>query len=526
MKSLLLVVVIIASAALLAPWYGPNLRAGAAPPSDDGLSRNLRSVSGAFAAIEHNFADRITPERAFYRGAIPGMLQTLDPHSNFIEPADYKEMQRKQRANYFGVGMEIIMDGGQPVCARPLPGSPALRAGLRRGDTIVGVDGRSTAGLDLAAAAGALRGPRGTQVRISVRRQGVAEPLSFTVTRDHIQTTVVDAFLLRSGIAYLRISTFEAQNVIHDVEASLKRLHESTVNGLVLDLRGNPGGLVNEAVAVAGRFLHNGQTVVSQDGRSEPRHVFRATAQPDAQKYPIVVLVDRSSASASEIVSGALQDHDRAWILGESTFGKGLVQGVFNLSDGAGLVLTIAHYYTPSGRLIQRDYRHRSFFDYYYAGRHDTPNLADVKATDSGRKVYGGGGIAPDEKYSRAPSSPVRRRLLIAGAIFHFGSFYFSGRKPELPAGWQPTQETMEKFRTFLSDTGIRLSDAEQAAERDWLREQIRTELYLRAFDKETADRATAQDDPEVLQAVTSLPKADALRKGSQRLMAQRESFR
>jgi carboxyl-terminal processing protease len=524
-KSIAVVAVIVAGGALLAPWYGFGTRARAASP-DDSMSRGVRSVAQAYALIERNFADPVSSEKVFYQGAIPGMLHTLDPHSNFVDPEDFREMQRRQRAQYFGVGMEIIMDEGKPTVARPMPGSPALQAGLRRGDIIMAVDGRSTAGLDLAGTAGMLRGPRGSQVRVTVRREGASDPLSFQVTRGEIQTSVVDAFWLQPGIAYLHIASFEAQNVSRDVETWLKKLGEKSVTGMVLDLRGNPGGLVNEAVAVAGRFLRNGQTVVSQTGRAEPQRVFRATAQASAQNYPIVVLVDRSSASASEIVSGALQDHDRAWILGENTFGKGLVQGVYTLSDGAALMLVIAHYYTPSGRLIQRDYRHKSFFDYYYAGRKDTQNPLDVKATDSGRKVYGGGGIAPDEKYDRTPMTPLQLRLLRAGAFFHFGSVYFGAEKPELPEGWQPEPATLDRFRAYLRQAGINSSDAEFTADQEWMRQQIRTELYLRAFDKETADRAAEQDDPEVKLAMSSLPKAQALLRESQRLLARREAAR
>lgn len=517
-----MVAAIMAAGALLAPWYSPTGGARAAT-ADDSLGRWVRSIAQAYSIVERNFADQISSEHLFYQGAIPGMLHTLDPHSSFVDPAEYREMQRKQRAQYFGVGMEIIMDGGRAVVARPMPGSPALAAGLRRGDILVGVDGRDTAGLDLGGTANMLRGPRGSQVRVSVRREGVSEPISFRVTRGAIQTTVVDAFWLRPGVAYVRIQNFEAQNVSHDIDAWLKKMGEASVTGMVLDLRGNPGGLVNEAVAVAGRFLRNGQTVVSQNGRAEPQRVFHAAARASAQNYPIVVLVDRASASASEIVSGALQDHDRAWILGENTFGKGLVQGVYNLSDGAALMLVIAHYYTPSGRLIQRDYSRKSFFDYYYAGRKDTPNPMDVKATDSGRKVYGGGGIMPDEKYASVRLTPMQRRLLRAGAFFHFGSVYFSARKPELPENWQPDTAAVDHFRQYLRDKRIAVSDAEFAADRQWVQQQIRTELYLRAFDKETADRAAAEDDPEVKVAMASLPKAEALLRQSQKLLAKRE---
>jgi carboxyl-terminal processing protease len=320
------------------------------------MDAGVRAVSDVYALLERNFADKVSADAAFYQGAIPGMLGTLDPHSNFLTPAEYADMQRKQRAQYFGVGMMITVDNGNIVAFEPFPGSPAANAGLRRGDIIVTVDGKETKGMDSAAVADMLRGPRATQVRVTVKREGVSEPIPLVVTRGEIQTSLVDVFWLKPGVVYAGLTSFEAQNVSRDLESLLHQLDEKSVTGMVLDLRGNRGGLVTEAVNVAGRFLKDQQVVVSNHGRATPEQVYRAKAQPLAQDYPIVVLVDRTSASASEIVSGALQDHDRAWIMGETTFGKGLVQAQFPLSEGAALLLTIAHYYTPSGRLIQRPY--------------------------------------------------------------------------------------------------------------------------------------------------------------------------
>jgi carboxyl-terminal processing protease len=510
-------VLAIASAGLMPVL--PTLRAAS---SDDDTANGIRSIANAYALIEKNFADPVSSERALYQGAIPGMLRTLDPHSNFLDPDEWREAQRRQSAQYYGVGMELTVDGDAVVVGQPFANSPAAEAGLRRGDIIIGVDKHDARGLELGAVANLLRGPRGTQVTVTVRREGAPQPISVTVTRAAIQTSLVDAFWLRPGIAYLRIQSFESQSVAPDVETALKKLGESNVNGMVFDLRGNPGGLVTEAVAVAGRYLRAGQTVVSHRGRAEAEQVFRAKPQPDGQRYPMVILVDRNSASAAEIVAGALQDHDRAWVMGETTFGKGLVQGQYELSEGAALVLTIAHYYTPSGRLIQRDYQHRSFFDYYYAGRNDGPNLADVKATDSGRKVYGGGGITPDEKYDRPTYSIFERRLAASGALFHFGSLYFSGRKPELPEGWTPDDSVLQRFHAYLRDQQFPFTDREFSDSRQFVSNQIRFELYRRAFGRQEADRAAIQSDPEVSRAMDSIPKAQALFQEVQRVLARR----
>ena len=521
---------IIAVAVLLAPVYGPQIhaRAAAAPQSDD-LEKDMRSVAAAFALVEKNFADPVTSEHAFYHGAIPGMLHTLDPHSNFVDPAEYKEMQRRQRAQYYGVGMQITMDDRKVVVMEPFPGSPAWNADLRRGDVISAVDGKDTSTLDSGQVADMLRGPKGTQVSVSVMRQGAAAPYTVSVTRGEIETSVVDAYWVKPGIAFVNVSTFEAQNVTRTVEDLLAKMGEPNVTGMILDLRNNLGGLVNEAVALAGRFLRNGQTVVSHHGRAETEQVFPARARPLAQNYPMVCLVNGSSASASEIVSGALQDHDRAWIMGETTFGKGLVQAQFPLAEGAALLLTIAHYYTPSGRLIQRDYSHQSFVEYYYGhGKETAQNTDDVKATDSGRKVYGGGGITPDEKYVSTRTNLFQRRLSpysVPGgtdSFYHFASAYFKADKPRLADGWQPDEQVLDRFRSFIQEQQIPFTDADFAANRDWVRDRIRWEFYFRAFNKNTADRAMWSSDPEVQKAIESLPKAQTLLTQAQKMYALR----
>ena len=492
---------------------GAENTAPAVSSSADQLDSGMRQVVDAYALIEKNFAGEVPADRAIYQGAIPGMLGTLDPHSSFLDPTEYADMQRKQRAQYFGVGMLITVDKGNTVAYEPFPGSPAQLVGLRRGDVIAAVDGVAALGMASTKVADMLRGPRGTQVRVTVQRPGVPDPITFVVTRGEIQTSVVDAHWLQPGVVFLGITSFEAQNVSKDVESALAKLGESKVTGMVLDLRANPGGLVNEAVAVVGRFLRDGQVVVSDHGRAAQERTYRAKAQPLAQEYPVVVMVNRGSASASEIVSGALQDHDRAWLLGESTFGKGLVQAQFPLSEGAALLLTIAHYYTPSGRLIQRDYNNRSFFDYYYSPRKDeVPSQTDVKATDSGRKVYGGGGISPDEKYVPPASNRFEARVFGSQAVFHFGSLYFGAAQPQLPSPtWKPDADSIERFRIFLKTQQVSFTDEEFAANRQWISDELRLELLERAYDKKTAVRAIMQDDPEVRKAVESLPKAQSL---------------
>jgi carboxyl-terminal processing protease len=526
--------VLVAASVVLAPVYGPQIRAYAAPATPataDDLDKDIHSVASLFALIEKNAADPVKSENAFYHGAIPGMLHTLDPHSNFVDPAEYKEMQRRQRAQYFGVGMQITMNNqNQVVVMEPFPKSPAWNADLRRGDVISSVDNKETTGLGSPEVADKLRGPKGTPVTVGVTREGTPAEVKATVTRGEIETSVVDAFWLKDGIAYLNVNTFEAQNVTRDTEMLLRKMGEQNVKGLVLDLRYNLGGLVNEAVGLAGRFLHNGQVVVSHRGRAENEQVFRAKANALAQNYPMVVLVNRVSASASEIVAGALQDHDRALVLGETTFGKGLVQAQFPLQEGGALLLTIAHYYTPSGRLIQRDYEHQSFLQYYSnGGKAGDQSTQEVKSTDSGRKVYGGGGITPDEKYASPKPDIFQRRLSPAqyspqgpgpDAFYQFASSYFAGKKPELPQGWQPSDGDVDKFRAFLKTKQVTFTDAEFDTNRDWVKQHIRWEFYYRTFGKTAAERAKWAEDPEVLKAVEYLPRAQSLMSQAQKTYA------
>ncbi len=524
-RSALVVPLAIAFAALTAGLWAPGVAHTATGQTEGDLRGNVKSFASAYALIEENFADALAPEKAIYQGAIPGMLRTLDPHSNFLDPEEYRQLQQNQRGQYYGVGMEVMMDGPRVAVVQAFPDSPAARAGLRRGDVIVAVDGHNVEGEDSGAVADRLKGPRGTLVKVGVRRFGADQTFSYMVTRGEISPSVVDAFWMRPGIAYVKITTFEAQSAGRDMEEDLRRLGEDGVNGLILDLRENRGGLVNEAVAVAGHFLHKDQIVVSHRGRSEPEQIFRAKAGNHGRQYPVVVLVDRNTASASEIVAGALQDHDRAWVMGENTFGKGLVQAQFPLSEDAALLLTIARYYTPSGRLIQRDYSHRSFFDYYYHNRQEDTQSSDVKMTDSGRTVYGGGGITPDEKFATQFPNAFQRRVApfpLPGEFYHFGSEYFGAGTPHLPVGWSPDDALMVRFRAYLRKQGVVFTDQEFNDNRAWTEERLKVELYTRAFDKRSGDRLLSSADPEVRQAVESLPRALALLEQVKRAMARR----
>ena len=291
----------------------------------------------------------------------------------------------------------------------------------------------------------------------------------------------------------------------------------------MLDLRRNPGGLLNEGVEVAGHFLKKGEVVVSQRGRGAMEKPYVARRGNGGHDYPIVVLVNRYSASAAEIVAGALQDHDRGWIMGETTFGKGLVQTVYPLSENAGLALTTYHYYTPSGRLIQRDYSHTSFLDYYYHKNLDVRNPLDVKMTDSGRTVYGGGGITPDQKYETPKLNKFQTAVLRKYEFFKFTARYFGAHESaKLPKGWAPDETVISEFHDYILKDGVDFTEMEYTENHDWLKERLKQEMYITAFSKEQSDRVAAEDDPEVAAAVAAMPKAEALLQNAKKMMVQR----
>jgi carboxyl-terminal processing protease len=499
----------------------------AATVADDPVSQSLKSFTLVYDTVEHNFADQVKPDKAIYKGAIPGMLRELDPHSTFFDPKDYAALRDDQRGHYYGVGMTIQARESKIVVMAPFVGSPAYKAGIRPGDVILEVNDKKTESLSSAEVADLLKGPRGTKVQIVVARDGADKPITFDITRDEIpRYSVPYAFWLKPGIAYLKIDQFN-ENTNKEMEQHLNRLGEKNIKGLVLDLRENPGGLLNEGVDVAGHFLKRNEVVVSHRGLHQPNKVYTASGEGSGvgKDYPIVVVVNRFTASAAEIVSGAWQDHDRAWILGETTFGKGLVQTVYPMSEGTGLALTTAHYYTPSGRLIQRDYSNISFLDYYYHNNLDQKNTQDVKMTDSGRTVYGGGGITPDEKYTPAKYNALQTSVLKNGraALFNFTASWFGNRGDiKLPKGWEPDDAVIHQFRDYLRKNGAPFTDAEFNQNLPWVKDQLKQEMYATAFSVDESAHVRLEQDPEILKAIEAMPKAKALLDSAKKMMVQR----
>jgi carboxyl-terminal processing protease len=503
-------------------FTGGHVAAATVP--DDPMSQSLKAFTKVYDLVEQNFAEPVKSDKAVYEGAIPGMLRTLDPHSNFFDPKTYAAMREEQRARYFGVGMTIRQGGEKTIIVAPFNGSPALKAGIRPGDSLVEVNDKTTKGLNTTQVVDMIKGPRGTPVQLKIAREGLDQPLLFNVVRDEIpRPSVSEAFWLKPGIAYVEVKNFTDENTSRELSEKLKKLGENNIKGLVLDLRENPGGLLNEGIEVAGHFLKKGQLVVSHRGRTQPNKSFSAHTNNGGREYPMVVVVNRRSASAAEIVSGALQDHDRAWILGETTFGKGLVQTVFPLTENTAVALTTMHYYTPSGRLIQRDYSNISFLDYYYNNKGDQKNMSDVKMTDSGRTVYGGGGITPDEKYDTPKLNKFQIELLRKFTFFNFSSKYFGPIKDaKLPENWQPDDKLVAQFHDFLPKNDVQFTETEFNDNKQWVKNTLRQEMYITAFTLDDSDRVRIEQDPEIMKAIEAMPKAQTLLDKAKKLLVQR----
>ncbi|HKP72411.1 MAG TPA: S41 family peptidase [Pyrinomonadaceae bacterium] len=517
-----------------------------------------RDYKEALSLVENDYADDIDYEKA-NQAAIQGMLSTLDPHSTFFTRADYDKLKQDHDSEFYGIGVTILRhrDGG--YVQSPVADTPAARAGLRYGDRIVEVDGKDAREWTSDQVSKAVRGERGESVTLKVERAGANAPLYFTIVRDAVPLpSIRTAYMIRPGTAYIALTGGFTNTTGDELQTSIAKLKQEGLRQLVLDLRNNPGGLLRESINVASQFLPRGQTIVSVHGRGEYSETtsYQNTAY-DPEDFPLVVLVNRNSASASEIVAGAIQDYGRGYLVGETTFGKGLVQHVFSLPYGTGLTLTTHKYLTPYGRSIQRDYSSGSFYDYYV--RHDaddepktnaqtapslpaTPNVNAPVAptptptphpptgpavkTAAGRVFYGGGGITPDiEVKPLDVSSPVRGRIfeaafqftreLAAGQISGLESYRVEkplyGHFPR-PTDYVVNERVLEAFRAYVRrDPESGLTPALVDAEADYARLRIREEITTAAYGNEAAIRTLLDSDPQLLRALEVFPDAKRL---------------
>lgn len=507
---------VLAATTLLGGAFGPRLLA-----VSDATNPVMKEYADLLATARAWYADDLGSERLVY-SSISGMLDTLDPHSSFLEPEEYGAMQEKQRGSFYGLGIIISKRNGRVTVITPVEGSPAQRLGIRAGDIIDLVEGQPIDDLPIDAVVKKLKGPKGTKVSITIVRPGLGEPLQMTVTRAEIPTNSVSfAFMVEPEVGYIRLKDFTHTSAPEVAEA-WEKLEKQGMKKLVFDLRANPGGLLDQAIAVSDFFLRKGEKVVITRGRAAgSEQTFTAPGRNSRARIPVVVLVNKGSASAAEIVAGAIQDQDRGIVAGQTSWGKGLVQSVYTLSEGAGLALTTAKYYTPSGRCIQRDYR--EFIEYVAPDDENDadPLLAEDGVrresfrTASGRVVYGGGGITPDVVVKAEKLSRWMATLYARGVFFEWAVQY-RAKNPEVPRDFRVTDSVREDFFAHLDgrptapDVPARISwEAEK--DKAVLDRALAEELVGAVHGPEAAYRLSIDGDVQLKKALTLFPEAEKL---------------
>ena len=523
---------------------------GKPPSGPTAISRrNARTIATSIPFIEKDFGEavRVIQENyiegkkldynAVFKSSIIGMLRSLDPHSNYYDREEYEELKTDQRSEYFGIGASILKyvigEQADTFITATFQGSPASRAGLRFGDKILAVDGVKMTGKESMEVRDKIRGPRGSVVKITVERAADNRVQTVEITRDSVpQPSVPDAYLLKPGVGYIDMTRGFNYSTTDELKDALDMLHSKGATSLVLDLRNNTGGFLDQAIRVAEVFLPYGQLILTQKGRNGLRDNTPRSRNKSADPIPLVILVNEGTASASEIVAGAMQDHDRALIVGETSFGKGLVQSIIPLDYGGALTLTSAKYYTPSGRLIQRNYSGGGFYDYYTHGGskrldlkpEDAEPAGPEKKTDTGRLVYEGGGIAPDEPVKPRIITAAQRRLL--NPVFAFTRDLVNGRVAgmaeykvpgsidfdhELQADeFSIIEPAFKAFKEFVAgDPAFKSLSPTVDRNRSFIELQLRFNMVTAAYGRVIADIVfTTSDDPQVAKSVDVLPRA------------------
>ena len=522
-------VITVLIATLLGGWLGDKVRAGGSLEKDtNGL---LKTFTSALATIQQEYVKEV-PTGELVESAIRGLLRTLDPHSSFFATSDYNRLQEEQQGKYFGLGISIRPEapgsGRVVIVEPPTPGTPAYKVGLKVGDVIAKIEGQSIENWDInREVIPNLKGPKGTKVRITVQRPEEPEPLEFTVERDEIPLyTIKFAFQIAPSIGYIQIIKF-SETTGKELGESLEELQEAALTGLVLDLRDNLGGALSQAIEVADRFLEKGQLIVRTRGRQGKGHEYRAP-KGRHHDYPMVVLINENSASASEIVAGALQDHYRALIVGENSFGKALVQTIYPLQGNRGLALTTGKYYTPSNRLIQRDYSD-SFYDYFYS-RTQVTSGSDQKPTPS--EDAPSGGISPDFEISLKLPSKLGRLIDRKNLFYEFATKLTSGEvltdvryqysrqerekltpeeRDRLIKELAVTDQTLSSFQDFLRQRKVKFKPESFEEIRDLILNGLKREIFLSLFGEREGYRIGLEMDHQLQKAVELLPRAREL---------------
>jgi carboxyl-terminal processing protease len=511
-----------------------------------------KDYNEAVSTITNNYSGEIDHEKAT-QAAIQGMLSTLDPHSAYFPYSEFKKLKEDQDSRFYGIGVTIVQHRDGVYVQSVVDGTPAAKNGLKYGDRIVEVDGKNSRDWTSEQVSKNVRGALGEPVRLKVERVGSEPPLYFTLVRDAVPLpTIRNSYMIRPGTGYIGLTGGFQRSSDDELSKAMKRLQEQGMRQLILDLRGNPGGLLDQAIDVASEFLPRDTVVVSVKGRTEYSEpiTYKSTGS-DPTTVPLVVLINRNSASASEIVAGAIQDHGRGLIVGETSFGKGLVQRIFQLPFNTGLTLTTARYYTPYGRSLQRDYSSGSLYDYYT--RHDPtdnqtpsggaggphnieaplslasptphPHSGPPVQTAAGRVFYGGGGITPDIEVKEPNSTPTRAR--IAEAAFYFTRQLAAGvvsglesyriekvqyGKSAKATDFPMTDRVVEAFRNFVrTQPEFQVQPAQIDEELEFAKLRLRQEIITAGFSNDAGARVLLDSDAQVLRALEALPDAKRL---------------
>ncbi len=502
---------VVAVLALLFFGGGEQFLSGKVLAIGGSIYKDLDLFSQILQRVETDYVEEIDPHGLILAG-IDGMLGALDPHTQFLDDESYSDLMVSTQGSFGGLGIVITVRDGVLTVVSPMEGTPAYQMGIQGGDRIRFIEGESTKGMTSEDAVKRLRGPKGTKVSISIEREGYEGLLDYTITRDIIELKSVPyAFMLpgEDGIGYVKVTQF-MKSTEHDLEAALTKLETIGLKGLVIDLRRNPGGLLDQAVAVSDLFLDKDELITFTKGRkAASNHRFYDRENTAHTGYPIIVLVNSGSASASEIVAGAIQDWDRGLILGEATFGKGSVQSVLPLSGDTGLKITTAKYYTPSGRSIHKDEKPITVLK--------TPHPADADSmpefkTNAGRTVYGGGGIMPDIMIEQTRLTKLEEALVRNSLFFDYGVNYLGKHKEPIAEDFTVSDAMLDEFKALAKSKEIEFTDEEFEADREYVETWIKTEIMRRRFGDEAALKVAIRLDDQLHQAVALFDKARTLK--------------
>ncbi len=490
----------------------------------------------ALDVIDKNYVSEVDHEKVS-ETSIQGMLFTLDPHSSFFTRDEFRKLYEDQSSQFYGIGVSILQHRDGVYVQSIIPNTPADKAGLRYGDRFIEIAGKDAKKYTSAEVSKNVRGEQGTSVNLKIERAGTAKPLEFNIVRGGVPLpSIRNYFMLKDGVGYVGFTGGFQETSADELDNAMTELKKQGMKSLILDLRGNPGGLLPQAIEIVSRFVPKGQTVVSVKGRSGyPQTKELRAVGNKTEDFPLVLMINGGSASASEIVAGAIQDYGRGVVVGSDSFGKGLVQRLFQLPLGTGLTLTTARYYTPYGRSLQRDYSNGSIYDYYtHHGEEDEDgNAADDKpkpvaspvTTANGRVFNSGRGIEPDVKAAALAFTPLRFRLneaafyfvrqVAAGQIKGFEGLKADKQNYNQTVGaedFQISDKMLEAFRAFVvadKDNGLTVENIN--SQLDYAKSRLREELATANYSTEAGQQVLLETDPQVLKAIEQIPEAKKL---------------